>query len=301
MNKSKNLNKIVNVLFYICLISILTLASSSSFIMLITIPILFAVIALDKGLKDFLIVLIGSFLVGLIFENIRSVTLFYIPILVLSLIEIILVKSKLSDKNQILINFLLASLVFIGVYKYQMITEGITIADMAKELKEVFAGNMQYDIADSVYERSFALYPSILAALAMVYSIFSLKIVRNYLAYKNKAVDMKNLNTIRIDKKDLTIMLISAVVIYFLLNMLIDVPSTYISSNLVCMVAIVLILNGIFTYDYLNMARSASLTRGMRWFFIIIFFYFFMVIFLLLGIADIFVDFRNKTRRIDAK
>mgnify|MGYP006902697980 FL=1 len=301
MNTSKNINKKVNILFFICLISILTLAAGASFLMLASIPILLAAIGLDYGPRDLVIVFIGSFLVGLIFESIKSVTLFYIPILILSLIQIGLIKSKFSDKKQILINFVLTSFIFIAIYKYQMLEQGLTINDMAAELKEVLAPTVEYEIPDELYKTSFAMYPSILSALPMLYSLFSLKIVRNYLAYKNKASDMKNLNKFRISKREFAIMLAIAAGLYFILSAVLNIEATYISANLFSIVTLLLILNGILTYDYLTMSKAGILSRGMKWFFIIIFFYFFMIIFLMLGIADIFVDFRSKPRRIDAK
>lgn len=302
MNINENINKKVNILFFICLISILTLAASDSFLMLATIPIIFAAIGLDYGPKDFFIILLGSFLIGLIFESIKSVTFFYLPILILSLIQIGLIKSKFSDKKQILINFVITSFIFIAIYKYQMLEEGLTINDMANELKEVLAPSIDYDIPDEVYKTSFAMYPSILSALAMLYSLFSLKLVRNYLAYKNKAADIKNLNKFRIDRKEFVILLIIAGGVYFILSTVLNIEPTYISANLISIVILLVILNGILTYDYLNMARSGGiLSRGMQWFFIIIFFYFFMIIFFIIGLADIFVDFRNRRRRIDAK
>lgn len=301
MDISKNINKIVNILFYICLVSILTITAGDSFLLLASIPIIFSAIGLDKGIGEFLIVFASSFLIGLIFGDFKQNILFFIPILLLSLIQIGLVKSNLSDKDQIFINFALASLLFIGIYKYQMINENITITDMANEMKEVFSTNLEYDIPENIYELSFALYPSILSGLAMIYSLFSLKIVRNFLAYKNKGEDIKNLNTIRLSKKDFICLIAIALVIYFILSFAISVPANYIFANIIGIFAILLILNGILTYDYLTMRKAGALSRSMRWFFIIIFFYFFMFIFILLGISDIFIDFRKKIRRIDEK
>lgn len=301
MDISKNINKIVNILFYICLVSILTITAGDSFLLLASIPIIFSAIGLDKGIGEFLIVFASSFLIGLIFGDFKQNILFFIPILLLSLIQIGLVKSNLSDKDQIFINFALASLLFIGIYKYQMINENITITDMANEMKEVFSTNLEYDIPENIYELSFAFYPSILSGLAIIYSLFSLKIVRNFLAYKNKGEDIKNLNTIRLSKKDFICLIAIALVIYFILSFAISVPANYIFANIIGIFAILLILNGILTYDYLTMRKAGALSRSMRWFFIIIFFYFFMFIFILLGISDIFIDFRKKIRRIDEK
>ena len=301
MDISKNINKIVNILFYICLVSILTITAGDSFLLLASIPIIFSAIGLDKGIGEFLIVFASSFLIGLIFGDFKQNILFFIPILLLSLIQIGLVKSNLSDKDQIFINFALASLLFIGIYKYQMINENITITDMANEMKEVFSTNLEYDIPENIYELSFALYPSILSGLAIIYSLFSLKIVRNFLAYKNKGEDIKNLNTIRLSKKDFICLIAIALIIYFVLSFAISVPANYIFANIIGIFTILLILNGILTYDYLTMRKAGALSRSMRWFFIIIFFYFFMFIFILLGISDIFIDFRKKIRRIDEK
>lgn len=301
MDISKNINKIVNILFYICLVSILTITAGDSFLLLASIPIIFSAIGLDKGIGEFLIVFASSFLIGLIFGDFKQNILFFIPILLLSLIQIGLVKSNLSDKDQIFINFALASLLFIGIYKYQMINENITITDMANEMKEVFSTNLEYDIPENIYKLSFALYPSILSGLAIIYSLFSLKIVRNFLAYKNKGEDIKHLNTIRLSKKDFICLIAIALIIYFVLSFAISVPANYIFANIIGIFAILLILNGILTYDYLTMRKAGALSRSMRWFFIIIFFYFFMFIFILLGISDIFIDFRKKIRRIDEK
>ncbi len=301
MDISKNINKIVNILFYICLVSILTITAGDSFLLLASIPIIFSAIGLDKGIGEFLIVFASSFLIGLIFGDFKQNILFFIPILLLSLIQIGLVKSNLSDKDQIFINFALSSLLFIGIYKYQMINENITITDMANEMKEVFSTNLEYDIPENIYELSFALYPSILSGLAIIYSLFSLKIVRNFLAYKNKGEDIKNLNTIRLSKKDFICLIAIALIIYFVLSFAISVPANYIFANIIGIFTILLILNGILTYDYLTMRKAGALSRSMRWFFIIIFFYFFMFIFILLGISDIFIDFRKKIRRIDEK
>lgn len=301
MDISKNINKIVNILFYICIVSILTITAEDSFLLLASIPIIFSAIGLDKGIGEFLIVFASSFLIGLIFGDFKQNILFFIPILLLSLIQIGLVKSNLSDKGQIFINFALASLLFIGIYKYQMINENITITDMANEVKEVFSTNLEYDIPENIYELSFALYPSILSGLAIIYSLFSLKIVRNFLAYKNKGEDIKHLNNIRLSKKDFICLIAIALVIYFILSFAISVPANYIFANIIGIFAILLILNGILTYDYLTMRKAGALSRSMRWFFIIIFFYFFMFIFILLGISDIFIDFRKKIRRIDEK
>lgn len=297
MNINKNNKKIINILFAISIVSLLIISSGQSLVLLLSVPIILAALALIGGYPEFLIGLLASSLISYLFMDIHELFRTIIPLMFLAVILILLCKSKISDKYQIAINFLLSSLVFIGIYKYEMITRGVDITSMARDLKEVMEADSSYDISDTAYQLSVALYPSVLSTLSLFYSIVSLKLLRNYMAYKKRGTDMGSLRMIRITKKDFIFIIFLGLLSYIVIPGLLGVNSYFAGANILWIIGAILLLNGIFTYEYIMTNRQSNITRGIRWFFVIVFFYFFSLFFIVLGIVDILVDFRNRPRR----
>ncbi len=297
MNITKNINKIINILFVICLISILMVVSTDSLVLLLSIPIVLVAIKLNYGFVELISILVASIIVGYLFMDIETLGFEVIPILLLTLILAIISKSNLSDKNQIALNFLLTSIIFIGLYKYQMVYRGLDLSKMADELKEVFEQNTEYAIPDKTYELSVSLYPAILSSLSLIYAFISLKLVRNFMAYKNKGSDMIALNMLRISKKDFIILVIISIGIYLVVPALFAINQEFVMANIIWILNSILLLNGMSVYDYLISRRRSNLSRGMQWFFVIILFYFFAILFMIIGIFDIFLDFRARRER----
>ena len=298
MNITKNINKIINVLFAICLISALMIFSKDSLLLLLSIPILLAAINLNYKKGGFLSILLVSVFIAYLFIDIENLGFEIVPILLLTLILIVLLKTSISDKGQIAINFLLASIVFIGLYKYQMIYQGLDLSTMADDLKQMVEQSTDYKLDSQAYELSLAMYPAILSSISLLYSFASLKLVRNYMAYKSKGNDIASLNTIRISKRDLVMILIFAIAVDLLVPSLFSIRKDYVLANIVWIFLSLMVANGMLTYDYIISSRKSNLTRGMQWFFAIIFFYFFAIVFMILGFADIFLDFREKRRKV---
>ena len=297
MNITKNINKIINILFAICLISILMIVSTDSLVLLLSIPIVLVAIKLDYGVGKLISILVASIIISYLFMDIKTLGFQVIPILLLTLILTIISKSNLSDKKQIAINFLLTSLIFIGLYRYQMVYRGIDLSKMANELKEVFEQNTEYAIPDKTYELSVSLYPAILSSLSLIYAFISLKLVRNFMAYKDKGLDMIALNMLRINKKDLLILLIFAIGLYLIIPFVLGIDKEFVLANIIWILNTMLLLNGMSVYDYLISRRRSNLSRGMQWFFVIILFYFFAIMFMIIGLFDIFLDLRARRER----
>ena len=135
-----------------------------------------------------------------------------------------------------------------------------------------------------------------IASLSLIYSAISLKIIRNYLAYKKIGKDMVALRDIRLDKKDFSTIIIASIILYFIVRFL-GVKDIYIRTNLIWICLSILLFNGMGVYDYMLSMRKSLLSRGLQWFFVIVFFYIFAVFFVIIGFADIFIDIRNKSRR----
>jgi len=294
MKITKNINKITNLLFAICLISVLVIVSSDSLILLLSIPVMFVAVNINYNKFEFLSIIIAVALISYLFMDTGKLALKFVPIILLTLTLIILSKSNISDKGQIAINFLVSSLIFIAIYRYQMINQGLDLKSMAEDLKEIFEQNTDYAIANGTYELSLAMYPAVLSTLSLIYAVISLKIVRNFMAYKNMGKDMLELNNLRISKKEALIIIGFIALIELLVPTLFDIKRDFVIANIMWIIASILFLNGLSVYDYIMRRRKSSLSYGMQWFFVIIFFYFFAMIFIVFGLADIFVDFRAR-------
>lgn len=296
MNISKNINKIISILFAICLISIILLMPANSIVLLLSVPIILAATYYNYGLLDFTFILIGTILVGFLFLDSKSIIFETIPVILNSVLLILLTRSNLTDKRKIAINFIITSLIFVGIYKYQMLEEGLNITKMADELSSIVKTNNTYDLPENTFELAMSLYPGILSTISLIYSILSIKLLKNFMAYKKLGSDMGPLNKERISKREFLIIIGISIIIYYLIASTTAIKEEYILVNIMWIINSILFFNGMATYDYIISRRSSNLTRGMRWFFVIIFLYFFTIIFILLGIADIFADFRHIRR-----
>lgn len=298
MNITKNINKIIDILFAVCLISVLVIVSSDSLILLLSIPIMLTAVNIDYERIEFLSIIIAVALISYLFIDTKNLALEFVPIILLTLTLIILSKISISDKGQIAINFLIASLIFIGIYGYQMVNQGLDLKSMAEDLKEIFEQNADYAIADETYELSLAMYPAVLSSLSLIYAVISLKLVRNFMAHRNKGKDMLALNNLRLSKKDALIIIGFAALMELLLPTIFAIKKDFVIANVIWIIASILLLNGMLVYDYIMRRRRSSLSRGMQWFFVIIFFYFFAIMFIVFGLADIFVDFRARKEEV---
>lgn len=179
-----------------------------------------------------------------------------------------------------------------------MVNQGLDLKSMAEDLKEIFEQNADYAIADETYELSLAMYPAVLSSLSLIYAVISLKLVRNFMAHRNKGKDMLALNNLRLSKKDALIIIGFAALMELLLPTIFAIKKDFVIANVIWIIASILLLNGMLVYDYIMRRRRSSLSRGMQWFFVIIFFYFFAIMFIVFGLADIFVDFRARKEEV---
>ncbi len=296
MEISKNINKIVDYLSIGAIIAVLLLVTDGSVMLFATFPILFALVYLTKGFKEFVISFIMAIVLAFLFINPDVIATDLVPIFLISLLFIVMTRSTISDKYQILISFLIISLILIIVYKLAMVEAGLDITKLANDLYEELKLNTSYDLKLEYIESVFALYPAMIASLSLIYSAISLKIIKNYLAYKKMGKDMVSLRDIRLDKKDFSTIIIASIILYFIARFL-GVKDIYIRTNLIWICLSILMFNGMGVYDYMLSRRKSLLSRGLQWFFVIVFFYIFAVFFVIIGFADIFMDIRNKARR----
>lgn len=298
MNNSKKINKTISGLLVICLVSLLMILSKDSLIFLLSIPIILSAGTINYNKSGYTAILALSILAGYLFLDLKDLGLILVPSLLLTIILTLLTRSKISDKSQILINFILASIIMTLIYKYEMISKGLDTGTLAIKLKEAFSqSELDNDIPDKVYELSASLYPAILSTVGFIYSVVSLKLMRNYMHYKDKGSDMVSLNTIRMTRNNFFILIGISLVVFLFVPQALAMDKSIILANILWIVGFLLLINGLFTYQYLVVHRKSRLSRGLQLLFIMIFFYFYALLFIIIGLIDVFVDLRDKSRR----
>lgn len=296
MTLKKNINRIIDPIFAISLSLICLYLMDFSIIFMAILPISFTIYAFEKGFISFALMGLVTYFLSSFFIDMSMVNLRLIPLLLAALIFIILISLRLSAKSQILISFFALSLIFSLLFKYRLIMNNVDIKGLAIKLKDLFESNYAYKFDIDVYESSASLYPAMFSVMAMGYSIISLKLIRNYLSFKNMNIsDIDNLDDIRISKKDFLYLLIGAV-ISFLFFKMIGVKEIYIISNIFVILIVIFLVNGLSLVDNLMKNSKLPMNRTLQWFFIIILIQIIIIPLVIFGLADIFVDFRARRK-----
>lgn len=293
MNDKKKINPIVDLVFGICLLTALMLVTNNSLLVYLTSPIVLSLIGLSRSFKAYVLVFLGSSLLGLIFTDLESIIFNGLAVLLISLTFIFLIRSNLSDRNKIGLGFVLIGIILTSSYKYAMVSEGLTIEAMANELKQAFEGVADVNLTEQTLRASIAMYPAIITSISMLYSILAFKLIKNYLAYKGLSKDLDKINSMRIGRKEFLIIIGLAIVAYGIFSLL-GFNSQYVILNIIWIVLSILLLNGLTFYDYILSMRPSSFMRLIQRILVVVLFYFFAVFFILIGLVDVFLDLRKK-------
>lgn len=296
MTLTKNTNRIMEPIFVIALTLLCLFFSEKSLVFIGMVPILFTIFYFNEGILSFLLGAFGTYLLGLIFVDKDALSMSLIALLLISLSLIVLIGLKFTARVQIIGTFVITSLIFIFLYKYQMLEKGLSIDKLAINLKENFEDLYAYRLDFDIYRLTTSLYPAILAWVSMFYAILSVKIIRNYLSIKDEGfTDVKNLDELRMNPKDLVILFIIEVAIY-LLGKFFAIKDLYLLGNLILLALMFFAINGASLFDYILKNSKLPLSRGFQWFFMLILIQVFIIPLLIIGIADIFIDFRARRK-----
>ncbi|WP_311480864.1 hypothetical protein [uncultured Anaerococcus sp.] len=296
MTLTKNTNRIMDPIFVIALTLLCLFFSEKSLVFIGMVPILFTIFYFNEGILSFLLGAFGTYLLGLIFVDKDALSMSLIALLLISLSLIVLIGLKFTARVQIIGTFVITSLIFIFLYKYQMLEKGLSIDKLAINLKENFEDLYAYRLDFDIYRLTTSLYPAILAWVSMFYAILSVKIIRNYLSIKDEGfTDVKNLDELRMNPKDLVILFIIEVAIY-LLGKFFAIKDLYLLGNLILLALMFFAINGASLFDYILKNSKLPLSRGFQWFFMLILIQVFIIPLLIIGIADIFIDFRARRK-----
>lgn len=293
---TKNINKIMEPIFVIALSLLCLYFAQTSLIFIGIIPILFTIFYFNEGILSFLISAGGTYFLGMIFTDREDLFTSFVPLLVISLGLIVLISLRFTARVQILTAFIITSLTFIFLYKYKMLVNNISMDKLAINLKTSFESSYPYRLDFDVYRLTTSLYPAILAWISMFYAILSVKIIRNYLSFVDETyTDITQLDELRLRPRDLLILLIIGLAIYFV-GRFFSIGKIYILGNLILLSLMFFAINGLSLFDFMLKNSNLPLTRAFQWFFMLILIQILIVPLIIFGIADIFLDFRARRK-----
>lgn len=296
MTSTNKINRIIEPIFVIAMSLISLYLAKTSFVFLGLVPILFAIFYFNEGFLSFLVGALGTYLMGLFFIDKDDLILALLPIILISFAFIIPIAIKVDDKNQILTGFIISSLVFIFLYKYRMLVDKLSLENLALNLKENFEKIYSYNMDLDIYRLTVASYPAVIASISLAYSIASVKLIRNYLAYRTDSyTDIRNLDDLRINLKGLVAIILIEVLIYYMASLW-GIDRSYIIINLVFMNFTFFVINGLSLFDYLLRKSKLPLSRAFQRFFLLVLFQVLALPLAIIGMLDIFIDFRRRRK-----
>lgn len=296
MTSTNKINRIIEPIFVIAMSLISLYLAKTSFVFLGLVPILFAIFYFNEGFLSFLVGALGTYLMGLFFIDKDDLILALLPIILISFAFIIPIAIKVDDKNQILTGFIISSLVFIFLYKYKMLVDKLSLENLALNLKENFEKIYSYNMDLDIYRLTVASYPAVIASISLAYSIASVKLIRNYLAYRTDSyTDIRNLDDLRINLKGLVAIILIEVLIYYMASLW-GIDRSYIIINLVFMNFTFFVINGLSLFDYLLRKSKLPLSRAFQRFFLLVLFQVLALPLAIFGMVDIFIDFRRRRK-----
>lgn len=296
MTSTNKMNRIIEPIFVIAMSLISLYLAKTSFVFLGLVPILFAIFYFNEGFLSFLVGALGTYLMGLFFIDKDDLILALLPIILISFAFIIPIAIKVDDKNQILTGFIISSLVFIFLYKYKMLVDKLSLENLALNLKENFEKIYSYNMDLDIYRLTVASYPAVIASISLAYSIASVKLIRNYLAYRTDSyTDIRNLDDLRINLKGLVAIILIEVLIYYMASLW-GIDRSYIIINLVFMNFTFFVINGLSLFDYLLRKSKLPLSRAFQRFFLLVLFQVLALPLAIIGMLDIFIDFRRRRK-----
>ena len=294
MGINENYKKVIEPIFMVALISILIFLSNVSLLILATGPILLSIYIFKYGYKGFLLTFVGTFILGLLYIDIRDLIVLVGLIFLISLCFYLPIRYQKNDKRQILTVFILLTLILTGSFSYSLVKEGLSLDYLANEMREIIEGSLEYDMPLEYIKLSIGLYPSFFAFFSFIYSLIGIKLIRNYVSIKLALVDdLKNANELRLEYKDM-LGFVAFVGISYMVAFIFKLDMNYIYLNLFGIFLVVMAFNGLSTYDYMISKSSIPVSRGFQWFFIIILLEFLLIFFVILGFIDIILDIRKK-------
>lgn len=287
-------NKKNDALLFAIISSIVLFLSQYLLVFSLSIPILMTI---KLGMYDKKETFIYLFLTGL-FSSILDLSLTLIvlsPSLIFSLLIIFLIRRDIEDKTSLFILTSLTSIFILTLLGYIYSKGYIDFKIIVGELSKAFESE-GVELDEIFIVNALRTIPAMCVILNLIYNFICLKLIRNYLNYRDyKIRDLISINRFRLEIKDIIILFIIFLLIstfaYFL-----GLDFEIIKLNALSVTMSLLQINGLLLLDYFS-AKKSKLTRFINW--VLIFFVFAILsdVFAVIGAIDVVFNIREKVRQ----
>ena len=294
MNEYLNKNKKIGSIIFGLINVSLAFLSSYYLIFAFFIPIFTAIKLYEMNDKNKMIFLFTSALFSSVFNMEISLYIMF-PMIIFGNFLFDLIKKNKTDKYSIKTLTVILSVLSLSIIGYLYYKSGIKIGDLTKDFEKIIAGQ-NIKINKEMIEKSLKTIPSFVVIFSLIYSIISLKLVRNYLNFKYEKIrDLRKINTIRLVPKDLSLIfgfLILAVIVCKLLK----TSNEFIILNTIVTLKSIFVLNGALLIDYFISFRRNKVSKFLNYLFIFLLFAYISEAIAFVGIIDVFINLRKKVR-----
>ncbi|WP_195216762.1 DUF2232 domain-containing protein [Anaerococcus vaginalis] len=294
MNDYLNKNKKLGAIIFALINVVLAFLSTRFLVFAFFIPIFTAIKLWELNDKNKMIFLFTTGLFSAIL-NIRITIFLMSPMIIFGNVLYDLIKKNKTDKYSLKVFTIIFSVLSLTIIGYLYSKSDINLNFLVDATEKIFK-DQNFKIDKEIIRKSLKTIPLIFIFFSLIYSMISLKLVRNYLNYKNENIrDLRRINTIRIDIKDLRDIFICLIISAILCKIL-SFSNEFILLNSIMALKLLFCVNGVLLIDYFVSLRKSKAARIINWFLLFILFAYISEIIAIIGFIDVFLNLRRKAR-----
>lgn len=294
MNDYLKKNKKLGAIIFGLINVVLAFLSTRFLVFAFFIPIFTAIKLWELNDKNKMIFLFTTGLFSAIL-NIRITIFLMFPMIIFGNVLYDLIKKNKTDKYSLKVLTIIFSVLSLTIIGYLYSKSDINLNFLVDATEKIFK-DQNFKIDKEIIRKSLKTIPLVFIFFSLIYSMISLKLVRNYLNYKNENIrDLRRINTIRIDKKDLRDIFICLIISVILCKIL-SFSNEFIVLNSIMALKLLFCVNGVLLIDYFVSLRKSKAARIINWFLLFILFAYISEIIAIIGFIDVFLNLRRKAR-----
>ena len=294
MNDYLKKNKKLGAIIFALLNVVLAFLSTRFFVFAFFIPIFTAIKLWELNDKNKMIFLFATGLFSAIL-NIRMTIFIMSPMIIFGNVLYDLIKKNKTDMYSLKVLTIIFSVLSLTIIGYLYSKSDINLNFLVDATEKIFK-DQNFKINKVIIRKSLKTIPVVMIFFSLIYSMISLKLVRNYLNYKNENIrDLRRINTIRIDIKDLRDIFICLIISVILCKIL-SFSNEFIVLNSIMALKLLFSVNGVLLIDYFVSLRKSKAARIINWFLLFILFAYISEIIAIIGFVDVFLNLRRKAR-----
>ncbi|VYS72149.1 Uncharacterised protein [Anaerococcus vaginalis] len=294
MNDYLKKNKKLGAIIFGLINVVLAFLSTRFLVFAFFIPIFTAIKLWELNDKNKMIFLFTTGLFSAIL-NIRMTIFLMSPMIIFGNVLYDLIKKNKTDKYSLKVLTIIFSVLSLTIIGYLYSKSDINLNFLVDATEKIFK-DQNFKIDKEIIRKSLKTIPLVFIFFSLIYSMISLKLVRNYLNYKNENIrDLRRINTIRIDIKDLRDIFICLIISAILCKVL-SFSNEFILLNSIMALKLLFSVNGVLLIDYFVSLKKSKAARIINWFLLFILFAYISEIIAIIGFIDVFLNLRRKAR-----